>query len=155
MIRRLESTTQNQMYGTVTYELPNKRYINFDVRQLRKHGLAALLAAHDLDDHIPTERLPVIQYGRKIGTIRCRLILIRYVFAAIPRCMIRAPMISGAMVILGLQTERLARRTWIVLKDLSDQYNRDGMTDDTISKAGNPRADNLDQNAIVAGQTAG
>ena len=67
-MKRLESTA-DEMQGVVTYALPDGRYVRFDARALREHGLAALLRGHDLEQFIPTERLPVFQYGRRIGTM--------------------------------------------------------------------------------------
>ncbi len=58
---------EDPMTGDVTYEVGNGRFIKFDRRSLREYGLEALMRAHDLD--VPTERLDVIQSGRKIGTV--------------------------------------------------------------------------------------
>jgi hypothetical protein len=65
-VKRLESL-QDEMRGTVTYELPNGRWVTFDARTVREYGLAARMRAYDIE--MPTERLPVIQYGRRIGTM--------------------------------------------------------------------------------------
>jgi hypothetical protein len=59
----------DEMRGTVTYELPDGRWATFDARAIGEYGLAALMRAHDLEQFVPTERLPVIQYGRRIGTM--------------------------------------------------------------------------------------
>ena len=67
-MKRLESI-EDDMRGVVTYELPNGRYVSFDARALREYGLAELMRAYDLEQFMPTERLPVIQYGRRIGTL--------------------------------------------------------------------------------------
>ena len=67
-MKRLESI-ENQMRGIVTYELPDGRFVSFDARALREHGLTEMMNAYELQQFIPTERLPVIQYGRRIGTM--------------------------------------------------------------------------------------
>jgi hypothetical protein len=55
--------------GTVTYKLPDGRWITFDARAVREYGLAELMRAEGLERFMPTERLPVYQYGRRIGTM--------------------------------------------------------------------------------------
>lgn len=65
-MKRLESM-MDHMRGTVTYDLGNGRFATFDVRAVREYGLATLMRAHDIE--MPTERIPVIQYGRRIGTM--------------------------------------------------------------------------------------
>jgi hypothetical protein len=67
-MKRLESM-EDEMRGVVTYELPNGRYASFDARAVKEYGISALMRAYDLEQFIPTERLPVIQYGRRIGTM--------------------------------------------------------------------------------------
>lgn len=65
-MKRIESI-QDQMNGTVTYELPDGRYARFDARAVREFGLAALAREYGIE--MPTERVPVIQYGRRVGTL--------------------------------------------------------------------------------------
>jgi len=67
-MRRLESM-EDEMRGVVTYELPDGRWETFDARAVREYGISALMRAYDLEQFIPTERLPVFQYGRRIGTM--------------------------------------------------------------------------------------
>jgi hypothetical protein len=67
-VKRLESI-EDKMRGIVTYELSDGRWARFDAREVRDRGIAALMRAYDLEQFIPTERLPVIQYGRRIGTM--------------------------------------------------------------------------------------
>lgn len=67
-MKRLESI-EDEMRGVVTYELPNGRYATFDARAVRDYGVTALMRAHDLEQFIPSERLPVFQYGRRVGTM--------------------------------------------------------------------------------------
>jgi hypothetical protein len=65
-VKHLESI-EDEMRGTVTYDLGNGRFATFDARTVREYGLAALMRAYDIE--MPTERLPAIQYGRRIGTM--------------------------------------------------------------------------------------
>lgn len=65
-MRRIESPLDHER-GTVTYDLGDGRWATFDARQIREVGLAPLLEAHGVE--MPTERLPVIQYGRRVGTM--------------------------------------------------------------------------------------
>ena len=67
-MRRIESFG-DEMMGRVTYELAPGKWVQFDVRDLREHGLANLLRYEGLEQYIPTERLPVIRNGRRIGTM--------------------------------------------------------------------------------------
>lgn len=55
--------------GTVTYKLPDGRWITFDSRAVREYGVAELMRAEGLERFLPTERVPVYQYGRRIGTM--------------------------------------------------------------------------------------
>lgn len=57
----------DEMQGFVTYELPDGRYARFDVRAVREHGLAAMAKEYGIT--MPTERVPVWQYGRRVGTV--------------------------------------------------------------------------------------
>jgi len=63
-MRRIESL-EDEMNGTVTYQLANGRYARFDARTVREYGIAALLP----DEPMPTERIPVIHHGRRVGTM--------------------------------------------------------------------------------------
>lgn len=67
-MKRLESIADQQR-GVVTYDLGNGRYASFDARAIQKYGIAELLRSEGLEQHIPTERIPVMQYGRRIGTM--------------------------------------------------------------------------------------
>ena len=67
-MRRLESM-EDDMRGVVTYEMSDGRYVSFDARAVREYGLTKLMQAYDLEQFIPTKRLPVIQHGRRIGTM--------------------------------------------------------------------------------------
>lgn len=66
MMRRIESRL-DEMRGTVTYDLGDGRWATFDARTIREVGLAPLMRACNIE--MPTERLPVVQYGRRIGTM--------------------------------------------------------------------------------------
>lgn len=65
-MRRLESPL-DYARNTVTYELPDGRYATFDARAVERFGLAVLMKEYGVE--MPTERLPVFQYGRRIGTL--------------------------------------------------------------------------------------
>lgn len=65
-MRRLVSP-MDEFNGTVTYDIGDGRYATFDVREVERFGLARLLEAHGVE--MPTERVPVFQYGRRIGTL--------------------------------------------------------------------------------------
>lgn len=65
-MKRLESPIDS-VRGTVTYDIGNGRYATFDARTVERVGLAPLLAAYGIE--MPTERVPVIQDGRRIGTM--------------------------------------------------------------------------------------
>lgn len=65
-MKRLENPL-DEMRGTVTYDIGNGRYATFDARTVQKYGLAKLMEAEGVE--MPTERVPVIQHGRRIGTM--------------------------------------------------------------------------------------
>lgn len=67
-MKRIESI-EDEMPGVVTYKLPDGRHWRFDARAVREYGIAELLRAEGLEQFIPTERIPVIQYGKRIGTM--------------------------------------------------------------------------------------
>jgi len=67
-MKRLERI-EDQMRGVVTYELANGRYATFDARAVQEYGIAKLLDSIGEGHQVPTERLPVIQDGRRIGTM--------------------------------------------------------------------------------------
>jgi hypothetical protein len=65
-MKRLESP-MDEMRRTVTYDIGNGRYCTFDAQAVERYGLARLMEAEGIT--MPTERVPVIQYGRRIGTM--------------------------------------------------------------------------------------
>jgi hypothetical protein len=65
-MKRLEGPL-DQVRNTVTYELPDGRWATFDVRAVERFGLDALLREYGVE--MPTDRVPVFQYGRQIGTM--------------------------------------------------------------------------------------
>jgi hypothetical protein len=65
-MKRLEGPLDYER-GTVTYELPDGRRATFDARAIRQFGLARLMDAYDIER--PTERLPVLYHGRRVGTM--------------------------------------------------------------------------------------
>lgn len=65
-MRRIESPLDHER-GTVTYDLGDGRWATFDARTVEKVGLAPLLEAYGVE--MPTERVPVVRNGRRIGTM--------------------------------------------------------------------------------------
>lgn len=65
-MRRIE-TPLDYARQTVTYELPDGRWATFDARAVERYGLPGLLKEYGAE--MPTERVPVVQYGRRIGTV--------------------------------------------------------------------------------------
>lgn len=65
---RLESI-EDEMRGVVTYRLKDGRMLQLDARAVREHGAAALLRDMGHGDELPTERMAVVQRGRRIGTL--------------------------------------------------------------------------------------
>lgn len=65
-MRRIENPL-DYARNTATYELPDGRYATFDARAVERYGLEVLLKEYDVE--MPTERVPVFQYGRRIGTL--------------------------------------------------------------------------------------
>lgn len=67
-MRRLESI-EDQRKGVVTYELKGGMRICLDASAVREHGAAEIIRSMGHSDLLPTERAPVMQYGRRIGTL--------------------------------------------------------------------------------------
>ncbi|WP_247446945.1 hypothetical protein [Bradyrhizobium sp. 197] len=65
-MKRLESPMDEARH-TVTYDIGNGRRVTFDARAVERYGLTRLMEAEGIE--MPTERVPVIQYGRCIGTM--------------------------------------------------------------------------------------
>ncbi|KQZ96799.1 hypothetical protein ASD74_05960 [Rhizobium sp. Root564] len=65
-MRKIERI-EDSMNGMVTYQLASGKYLSLSVRDVRVYGLEYLMKAHGLN--VPTERIPVFQGGRKIGTV--------------------------------------------------------------------------------------
>ena len=65
-MRKIERI-EDEMRGTVTYEIGDGRWINLSIKDVREFGLEAILAEHDVE--IPKERITVFQDGRPIGTV--------------------------------------------------------------------------------------
>lgn len=65
-MKRLESPLDYER-GTVTYDLGNGKWATFPREAVERYGLAKLV--EEYGGEMPTERLPVIQYGRRIGTL--------------------------------------------------------------------------------------
>jgi len=65
-MRKIESL-QDDMNGTVTYEIAEGRWVTLDARIVREIGLKAVMESHGVE--MPTGRLPVFQRGREIGSL--------------------------------------------------------------------------------------
>lgn len=65
-VSRIESM-QNAMNGTATYDLGNGKWATFSAEDVRRYGLARLLEAEGVE--LPPERVPVMQRGRRVGTV--------------------------------------------------------------------------------------
>lgn len=63
----LVESIEDEWRGVATYRLTNGRMARFDIRALREYGLAALMRS--VGESMPTERVPVMQRGRRIGTL--------------------------------------------------------------------------------------
>lgn len=55
------------MRGQVTYEVSPTQWVTVDVRMVQEYGLEEVMRHYGVE--IPTERLPVFQDGRRIGTV--------------------------------------------------------------------------------------
>lgn len=67
LVKRIESDA-DMFRGTVTYQLDDRRYLTLDARTVREHGQAKVLRAYGVEV-TETERVPVMQYGRRVGTV--------------------------------------------------------------------------------------
>ncbi len=65
---RLDSI-EDEMKGVITYQLADGRRVCFDARTVREYGVAALMGGIGEADQVPTERVPVIFHGRRVGTL--------------------------------------------------------------------------------------
>lgn len=66
-MRRIDDPEKLMRQRIVTYELDDGRRIDLDANAVKQYGAAALLRAHGLE--FPTDRVPVHQGGRRIGTV--------------------------------------------------------------------------------------
>lgn len=65
---RIESI-EDEMRGTVTYKMDDGRFVCLDVRDVREYGAAAILRDMGFEDQLPTQRVPVMHHGRRVGTL--------------------------------------------------------------------------------------
>lgn len=63
------TSIDDQMRGVVTVELRNGKRCQFAQKEVRLYGLADMLRYAGFGGELPTERLPVYQSKRKIGTM--------------------------------------------------------------------------------------
>lgn len=67
-MHRIESI-EDQMNGVVTYELSNGQRLRISRRAVDEVGPAKILRDMGLGHLVPTERLPVMWVGRKVGSM--------------------------------------------------------------------------------------
>jgi hypothetical protein len=67
-MKRLDNI-MDQMDGVVTYELKGGKRVCLPFNVVREFGAAEVLRAMGHEDELPTERLPVMWHGRKVGTV--------------------------------------------------------------------------------------
>lgn len=65
-MRKIESL-DDQMRGTVTYEMPDGRFVRLDAFAVREYGAVALLREHGYEP--PDGRVDVMQRGQRVGTV--------------------------------------------------------------------------------------
>lgn len=65
---KLESI-EDDMKGVVTYELRGGLRVTLSVQAVRECGAAEIIRSMGHGDLLPTERVPVMQHGRRIGTL--------------------------------------------------------------------------------------
>lgn len=65
-MRKIESCS-DLMNETVTYEIGDGRRVTLDARVVREFGLAEVMRSCGVE--VSTERVPVMQYGRRVGTV--------------------------------------------------------------------------------------
>lgn len=67
-MRKIESI-EDQVRGVVTYDLGNGRYACFDARAVQEYGAAEMMRRYGIEVPEASERVPVMQYGRRVGTV--------------------------------------------------------------------------------------
>lgn len=67
-MRKIESIA-DEMRGVVTYEFKGGKRIVLDAPAVRSFGVAEILRARGYESLIQTERVAVMQHGRKVGTV--------------------------------------------------------------------------------------
>jgi hypothetical protein len=67
-MKRLESM-EDDMRGVATYELRNGMRATLEAASVKRYGAAEILRRMVHGDLLPTERVPVMQYGRRVGTL--------------------------------------------------------------------------------------
>ena len=64
---RLIESIEDQRNGVRTYEMPDGRCVRIAEAAICEHGAVTIL--RDMGYQFPTERAPVIQHGKRIGTL--------------------------------------------------------------------------------------
>lgn len=67
-VQRIESM-EDDMRDIATYELSDGQRVSIDARVVREVGAATILREHGYGHLLPTDRLPVTQSGRAVGTV--------------------------------------------------------------------------------------
>jgi hypothetical protein len=65
-MRKIESI-EDQRNRVATYEMPDGKWVRVDVGAVETYGLWKVLGAYGYAP--PKERVPVMQYGRRVGTL--------------------------------------------------------------------------------------
>jgi hypothetical protein len=65
-MKRIERE-EDQRRGTVTYQLDDGRYVTLEANAVQQFGADTLIQWLGLES--PAERVPVMQHGRRIGTL--------------------------------------------------------------------------------------
>lgn len=68
MVKVIESDADT-FNGTVTYRLDDGRYLKLDARVVREYGQAEVLRRYGIEMTESTDRVPVMQHGRRVGTV--------------------------------------------------------------------------------------
>lgn len=67
-MKRIENI-EDQMRDIVTYEFDNGQRVRFDARIIAEFGVGEMMRSSGMGHLLPTERLPVMHHGRRVGTM--------------------------------------------------------------------------------------
>lgn len=60
---------EDEMQGVVTYELEGGGRVRLSAREVRKYGAAEILRGGGYGRFLPTERVPVMYQGQRVGSL--------------------------------------------------------------------------------------